>query len=145
MRLTARRCPSQLVRFHIRRASLTAGSTPQSPSSRSRRQLCRQCRCSSHFLHRFVRLLLTSCTALFAFSLSFSCFHTFLPHAIRARHRPSAGASSLTTCIHAPVPTTSTRPPWTKLACIRSSCLSSPFRSRRPRPQTTCQQPFSRL
>ena len=59
---------------------------------------------------------LTCCAARLALSLSFSSLHAF-----RARYPPSARAWSLTTCVHASVPTTSTSAPCTTLAWMNTT------------------------
>ena len=64
---------------------------------------------------------LTCCAARLALSLSFSSLHALCPHAFRARYPPSARAWSLTTCVHASVPTTSTSAPCTALAWMKTT------------------------
>ena len=64
---------------------------------------------------------LTCCAARLALSLSFSSLHALWPHAFRAQYPPSARAWSLTTCVHASVPTTSTSAPCTTLAWMNTT------------------------
>ena len=78
---------------------------------------------------------LTCCAARLALSLSFSSLHALWPHAFRARYPPSARAWSLTTCVHASVPTTSTSAPCTVLAWMKPTSPEGAFP--KPKPLST--------